>query len=201
MKHHPFAAKIILGIFRIHLYIFHRIKVEGLDKIPLDGPLIVACNHISNADPVALCGITSLRRKINILAKKELFKIPILGKLLIYGGAIPLDRQRQGGDIKALKSAFSVLKENRCLIIFPEGTRSKTGQRLPAKTGIAMFAHKTGAPVLAARIFNSNNWPKLGKIILKYGKSRKFEVKTGQDIHEAYAEFSEKVMDDIFEIE
>ncbi len=200
MKHHPFLAYCLLFWFRLHFRIFHRISVEGLEKIPTDGPLIVACNHVSNADPPALCGFTALKRKINILAKKELFKIPIMGKVLKWGGAIPLERAKSGGDLSALRNAFSVLKEERCLIVFPEGTRSKTGKRLKAKTGIALFAHKTGAPVLSARIFNSNNWLKLGKIILKYGKLRRFELKEGQDVREAYAEFSEKVMDDIFEI-
>ena len=200
MKHHPVVAALLLLLFRVHMRIFHRIDVQGLDNIPKDGPLIIACNHISNADPPALCGFTALRKKINILAKKELFSIPVVGTILKMGGAIPLDRKKDGGDVGALKAAFKILKEGRCLIIFPEGTRSKTGERLPAKTGIALFAHKTGAPVLSARIFNSNNWPKLGKIILKYGKLRRFEQKPGQDLKEAYAEFSEKIMDDIFEI-
>lgn len=200
MKHYPVVAALLLGWFRLHMRIFHRIHVEGLENIPKEGPLIVACNHISNADPPALCGFTALKRNINILAKKELFKIPVMGSVLRMGGAIPLERARAGGDLSALREAFSVLKEERCLIIFPEGTRSKTGARLKSKTGVALFAHKTGAPVLSARIFNSNNWPKLGKIILKYGKLRHFELKEGQDVREAYAEFSEKVMDDIFEI-
>lgn len=200
MKHHPIVAALLLGWFRVHMRIFHRIQVEGLENIPETGPLIIACNHISNADPPALCGFTALKRDINILAKKELFKIPVMGTILRMGGAIPLERSRPGGDLSALRDAFTVLKENRCLIIFPEGTRSKTGKRLKAKTGVALFAHKTGAPVLSARIFNSNNWPKLGKIILKYGKLRHFEPAEGQDVREAYAEFSEKVMDDIFKI-
>ena len=200
MKHHPFLASVILGFFRLYLRTFNRISVEGLENIPADGPLIVACNHISNADPPAICGFTGLKRKINILAKKELFSIPVIGKILIWGGAIPLDRQKAGGDLTALKNSLKILKEERCLILFPEGTRSKTGKRLKAKTGIALFAHKTGAPVLSVRIFNSNNWPKLGKIVLKYGKLRKFELKEGQPLDEAYAEFSEKIMDDIFEI-
>lgn len=200
MKHHPIVAALLLGWFRLHMRIFHRIQVEGLENIPETGPLIIACNHISNADPPALCGFTALKRDLNILAKKELFKIPVMGTILHIGGAIPLERSRPGGDLSALRDAFTVLKEKRCLIIFPEGTRSKTGKRLKAKTGVALFAHKTGAPVLSARIFNSNNWPKLGKIILKYGKLRHFEPAEGQDVREAYAEFSEKVMDDIFEI-
>lgn len=200
MKEHPILANIILFWFRLHFRLFHRIHVEGLENIPTEGPLIVACNHISNADPPALCGFTALRHKINVLAKKELFSIPIVGTVISLGGAIPLDRNKKGGDLGALRESLKVLKKGRCLVIFPEGTRNKTGKRIAAKTGIAMFAHKSGAPVLPARIFNSNNWLKLGKINLKYGKPRHFDLKEGQDVREAYAEFSEKIMDDIFEI-
>ena len=200
MKEHPVLAELILKCFRIHFRIFHRIKVEGIENIPKEGPLIVACNHVSNADPPALCGFTALRLKINILAKKELFSIPVIGTIIRLGGAISLDRHKKGGDIGALKESLTALKKKRCLIIFPEGTRNKTGKRIPAKTGIALFAHKSGAPVLPARIFNSKDWLKLGKITLKYGKLRRFELKEGQDVREAYAEFSEKIMDDIFEI-
>lgn len=186
--------------FRTFFRLFNRIEVEGLEKIPKEGALIVACNHLSLADPPAVCGFTGLVRKVSIIAKKELLSIPLIGPFLQKGGAIFVDRSKEGGDMGALRASLSVLRKGGCFVIFPEGTRSKDGKRLPAKSGVALFAHKTGAPVLAARIFNSNNYTKLGKIVLKYGNMRKFEVKDNMDLKQAYAEFSEKVLDDVFAI-
>jgi len=156
---------------------------------------------MSLAGPPIICGFTAVARRVNIIAKKELFSIPVIGPFLHRGGAIPVDRSRSGGDLGAMRASISVLKHGGCFVIFPEGTRSSDGKRLPAKSGISLLAHKTGAPVLTARIFNSNNYTKLGKIVLKYGKVRRFEIKEGQDIKKAYLEFAESVMDDIFAID
>ena len=133
------------------------------------------------------------------MAKKELFSLPVVGWLFLRWGAIPVDRAREGGDLGALRGSLAALKSGGCLIIFPEGTRAK-GRKLPAKSGVAFLAHRSGAPVLTARIFNSDNFLKLGKITIKYGSVRRFEPPARADLKAAYAQFSESLLSDIFSI-
>ncbi|HNW43069.1 MAG TPA: lysophospholipid acyltransferase family protein [Elusimicrobiales bacterium] len=193
------SLDLVFWFFRIFFRIFNSITVIGLETVPRTGPLIIACNHLSNVDPPALLSHTALVRRVNVMAKKELFSIPVLGWFILRWGAIPVDRAKAGGDLGALRGCLAALKREGCLTIFPEGTRAK-GRKLPAKSGVAFLAHKSGAPVLTARIFNSDNFLKLGKITIKYGTVRRFEPPAGADLKTAYAQFSESLMSDIFSI-
>lgn len=198
-KERPFLLLLVYGFFRTFLRLANRVKVRGLENVPPSGPLIVACNHLSNVDPPALLSYLALVRLPNIIAKKELFSIWPLSYFLPRWGAIPVDRARAGGDLGALRGCLTALKRGGCLVIFPEGTRAK-GRVLKPKAGVALMAHKSGAPVLCARIFNSENYLKLGKITIKYGALRTFEPPADGDLKAAYARFSEAVMADIFSI-
>ena len=191
------SLDLVFLFFRTWFRIFNRIEVIGLEKVPKEGPLIIACNHLSIADPPALLAFTALARRVNVMAKKELFSIPVLGWFILRWGAIPVDRKKEGGDRGALRGSLNVLKKNGLLTIFPEGTRAQ-GRKLQAKSGVAFLAHKSGAPVLTARIFNSDNFAKLGKITIKYGNITHFEPQ--EDIKAAYAQFSESLLSDIFSI-
>lgn len=193
------SLDLLFLFFRAVLRSFNAITVIGLEKIPATGPLIIACNHLSNIDPPALLSHTALVRRVNVMAKKELFSLPVLGWLFLRWGAIPVDRSREGGDLGALRGCLGALKNGGCLVIFPEGTRAK-GRKLPAKSGVAFLAHKSGAPVLTARIFNSDNFLKLGKITIKYDGVRRFEPPARADLKAAYAQFSEALLSDIFSI-
>ena len=194
-----FSLDLLFYFFRVYFRVFNSVTVLGLENIPRTGPLIIACNHLSNVDPPVLLSNTALVRKVNVMAKKELFSIPVMGWFIQRWGAIPVDRARAGGDLGALRGSLGALKKDGCLVIFPEGTRAR-GRKLPAKAGVAFLAHKSGAPVLTARIFNSDNFLKLGKITIKYGKVRHFEPAAGADLKAAYAQFSESLMSDIFSI-
>lgn len=194
-----FLLRPVLFLLRLYFRIFNRLEIIGMEKIPLTGPLIIVANHVSNADPPAILSHVIPYRPTGVLAKKELFSIPVLGRLLKSWGAIPLERAKEGGDLSALRAALQVLNSGRCLVLFPEGTRAK-GRTLKPKPGVALLAAKTGAPVLAARIFNAENFSKLGKISIKFGNLRSFNAETYGDRKEAYAEFSQTVMTDIFAI-
>ncbi|MEI7529223.1 MAG: lysophospholipid acyltransferase family protein [Elusimicrobiota bacterium] len=193
------SLDLVFLLFRVFFRLFNSIDVIGLERIPRTGPLIIVCNHLSLSDPPALLAFTALVRRVNVMAKKELFSIPVLGWFILRWGAIPVDRGREGGDLGALRGSLGALKKDGCLVIFPEGTRAR-GRKLPAKAGAAFLAHKSGAPVLTARIFNSDNFLKLGKITIKYGTVRRFEPAAGADLKAAYAQFSESLMSDIFSI-
>ena len=101
--------------------------------------------------------------------------------------------------MSALRGGLDALKNGVCLVLFPEGSRAK-GRQLKPKLGVAMLSHKMGAPVLPARIFNAENFSKLGKITIKFGNPRSFDTTAAGDRKEAYAEFSQTIMSDIFAI-
>lgn len=107
---------------------------------------ILACNHMSNMDPVML--ELNFVRKHRILAKKELFKNKFFGKILNQLGAISVDRQ--ANDTAAVKQIFSALNKKKSVLIFPQGTRAKTPliEGETAKEGMAMFSIRTGTPIL-----------------------------------------------------
>lgn len=124
--------------------LFHPIKVVGKKNIP-KGKAILICNHYSNSDVVVLG--TSIFRRQYFLAKKELFNKKFNSWFLKRMGAIPIDRQSI--DLKAIKSCLNLLKKDKLLTIFPEGTRNKTEEALlEIKNGAGMIAIKSGAPIV-----------------------------------------------------
>jgi 1-acyl-sn-glycerol-3-phosphate acyltransferase len=113
-----------------------RMEVSGLEHLPLEGPLLLAGNHDSYWDPIAI-GMAGLpRRQIKALAKHTLWK-PVIGKVLDGMGQIPINRG--AGDLGALERAIEELKAGACIGVFPEGTRSK-GRELRARSGFGRLA-------------------------------------------------------------
>jgi 1-acyl-sn-glycerol-3-phosphate acyltransferase len=148
-----------------------RVRIEGaLDEIPREGPVILAANHISNADAVILGAwlTKSLGRRIHWLGKKEMFDWPVVGYVARNGGIHPVDRG--AADVDAFRTAERVLREGHILMIFPEGTRSPTGELQKPKDGLAMLALRTGAPIVPIGISNTDRvWPK-GKLLPRPGR-------------------------------
>ena len=114
-----------------------RLEVEGLEHIPEHGPVLLAGNHDSYWDPVAVGIAARPRRQIRALAKLELWKFPGLGPVLNGMGQIPIDRG--AGDAHALDKAISELRRGSCIGVFPEGTRS-LGRTLRARSGFGRLA-------------------------------------------------------------
>jgi 1-acyl-sn-glycerol-3-phosphate acyltransferase len=113
-----------------------RLEVSGLEAVPLEGPVLMAGNHDSYWDPVAV-GIAGMpRRQIRALAKITLWK-PVIGRILDGMGQIPINRG--AGDQGALDAAITELRRGACIGVFPEGTRS-LGRELRARSGIGRLA-------------------------------------------------------------
>ncbi|MCL4458384.1 MAG: 1-acyl-sn-glycerol-3-phosphate acyltransferase [Chloroflexi bacterium] len=129
-----------------------RLSCQGVENVPKHGSLILVSNHLSALDPLVL-GL-ACPRPINFLAKKELFRIPVLSFLFRHLGTIPLDRATQ--DIEAARMAFQVLRQGGILGIFPEGTRSTSGEMRPFRTGVANFALKLKVPILPVAIVGTD---------------------------------------------
>jgi 1-acyl-sn-glycerol-3-phosphate acyltransferase len=114
-----------------------RLEVSGLGHLPSSGPVLVAGNHDSLWDPIAIGTAGLKRRQIQALSKSSLWKNALVGKVLDGMGQIPIDRGT--GDIGALERAISELRAGACIGIFPEGTRSR-GRELRARSGLGRIA-------------------------------------------------------------
>ncbi len=114
------------------------------ENIPKEGAFILASNHISLADPQFVGSAVS--REIHFLAKKELFRNRFFAKLLTRLNTHPVNRT--GFDKKVLETAVDVLQAGEPIVIFPEGTRGRNGELLPARPGIGMIARTAGVPVV-----------------------------------------------------
>lgn len=187
--------KLIFGIF---FKLFFRAEIKGLENVPRDGAMILAANHMSNWDPPLLA--TFLFRPVSYMAKVELFKNPIFGRAISACHAFPV--KRGAADRGAIKAAIDVLKQGKCLGLFPEGTRSRTGQMKKAEAGVGLIASMTKSPVVPAAIIgtdkifaNGGHFPKL-KVI--YGEPMQF---TGDRKNKEELEaFSQSIMDKIYEL-
>ncbi len=174
-------VRMIALVARIGSRLFANVRVDGLERIPRTGAVILAANHISNADPVLLGAyITPAlhRRRIHWLGKKELFDWPLFGWLAAHGGVHPVDRAT--ADVEAYRLATRILEAGFVLLIFPEGTRSPTGTLQEAKDGTATLALRTGAMILPIGISNSDAvWPKGRKLPGPFPR-RTIQVRIGE---------------------
>ncbi len=138
-----------------------RVQVQGLEHVPRRGPLIVASNHLSLADPPIITAVVP--RRIVWMAKKELFDIPGLGLAFHLFGCLPV--RRFEADLGALREARRVLERGLALGMFPEGTRSGRPGMNRAWPGTALLALQTGAPVLPVGIMGSEHIRLPGDIV------------------------------------
>lgn len=135
-----------------------RLEAAGLDALPAEGPVLLAGNHDSYWDPVAV-GVAAVgRRQVQALAKSELWKVPGLAPLLDGMGQIPIDRGV--GDVGAMQRAIEELRRGACIGVFPEGTRSK-GHKLRARGGLGRLAEAVPeAELVCAAITGTTEIPR-----------------------------------------
>jgi len=126
------AKFFLLAFYRV----VYRMRVVGLERVPREGPMLVASNHASHLDPPAV-GI-SMPRPVRIMAKKELFSVPVLGWLISGLGAIPVSRG--GADRRAVETMGGLLRTGATVLIFPEGTRTLDGRLQEPKAGVGWLA-------------------------------------------------------------
>tara|TARA_B100000953_G_scaffold270426_1_gene240696 strand:- start:1522 stop:2145 length:624 start_codon:yes stop_codon:yes gene_type:complete len=147
------------------------------DKIPVEGPLIIAANHLSHIDPAFI--MTATKRPVSYLSKKEHFDSRLRRLIFKQVGVIPVDRE--AGGIEGLKEAIKILKNDGAIGIFPEGTRSKDGKMGQGKTGVARLAAMTGAAVVPVAIRQTDGvWPVSKRIPRPW---RKFYYKFGEPMY------------------
>lgn len=148
-----------------------RLRVVGVQNVPKDGPFILVGNHLNWTD-IPMIGLRVMRRT-HFMAKAELFQKAPLKWLWIGLGAFPVRRGEP--DRQAIKQAEEVLKAGQVLVIFPEGTRSKTHMMKEGLPGAALIALRSGAPVVPVGIYGSEQfklwhvWPFRTPITITYG--------------------------------
>ena len=148
---------------------FTRVSVEGLEHVPTGGALILAGNHISNADPPLVAGwlTPALGRPVHWMAKAEALEWPLAGWFMRQNGAFGI--HRGAADTEAFRLARAVLADGRVLGTFPEGTRSPTGALQRAKDGVTLLALRTGAPILPIGVSDTDRfWPR-GQTLWRFG--------------------------------
>jgi len=156
---------------------FFRIHAHDAENEPReeDGPYIICSNHTSNADPVFLCAATSEQQPC-FMAKKELFKVPVVNKIVKALGAFPVDRK--GADVGAIRKTIKMLEEGKCIGIFPQGHRFKgvDPRETEIKSGLGMIAVKAKANVLPCYIkMKKRKWALFRRVDVYIGKPIKFE--------------------------
>jgi len=197
----PPYPRFIAGLCRFGLQSIARVTVEGTEDLPTGGPLIIAANHMSNADPPFIGGwlAPALQHRPTFLAKDSLFKGP-LGLLIRSLGAEPV--KTGGSDIAAYRVAKGILDTGGVLAILPEGTRSFDGVMTQPRPGVSLLATRTGAPVLpvgisgtAKLIGREKTLPDIGtRIILRTGKPFHLTIPAGVDRRAALAEADIELM-------
>ena len=144
-----------------------RVKLVGLDKIDLSGTYIFMSNHVSNLDPPILCPL--IPRRTSILAKKEIWRIPILGKALDLAEIVPVERENRDAAIQSIRRAGEVMQHHINMTLFPEGTRSRDGRLLPFKKGPFHLAAETGFPIVPITILGTYEMMPKGNMIVRPG--------------------------------
>ncbi len=182
---------------RVFFKTFYNFKAEGLENIPKTGALIIAGNHLSNADPPAIGAFAGWGRDSRSMAKKELFAVPVLGWFFRRCGYISVDRKRTIGDFGALEGAIAALNRGESVVMFPEGTRSKTGKPQKPKSGIGFLVYKTGAQVLPVKVQGTFGWPWVRKIRVKFGHPITLQQDPALEPKAQYKQFANTIMESI----
>ena len=142
-----------------------RFRVSGADNIPNRGGVILCANHVRAVDCIFIPA--AIRRKPRFMAKKELFKTKPLAWLITALGAFPVDRSAPA-DMSAYKNVVDILKNGEALLIFAQGQRMKELSAESAKGGTALFALKTGVPVIPVGLVT--NYRLFSRIAVNVGK-------------------------------
>jgi len=190
------AHKIIAPIIRF----FQRVKAYGLENVPKDGGIIICSNHIAAKDVILIAA--ACPRQIRFVAKKELFKVPVIGWLIKKLDAIKLDRG--GGDVGAIKTTINLAKDGEIVSIFPQGHRypGVDPATTPIKNGAGMIAYHSACNVLPVSIVTKNDkYHLFGRVKIYFGKpisNDEFNFQNGGS--DEYRAATEKIFAEIIKL-
>ena len=166
MSFYSFAQRICLFFFKLYF----KFEVKGLNNVENSScGLVLISNHISYLDPVFL-GLF-LKRKLFFMAKAELFKVPILKKIIKKLGAFPVNRN--ASDSSAIRTAVEFVEKKNVVAMFPQGHRSKKIDSLKPKTGFVRIALKSKAKVVPCSLYYESFLPR-SRVYIYYGEAVNF---------------------------
>ena len=145
-----------------------RVTTEGLDRFDHSRSYIFMTNHVSNLDPPIQ--IPLIPRRTSVMVKKELFKVPILGKAMRMGALVPVDRGNRDAGIEAVRAARAVVEQGLNMTIYVEGKRSFDGKLLPFKKGPFYLAVECGVPVVPMTIVGTHYAMPKARFAIKPGR-------------------------------
>jgi 1-acyl-sn-glycerol-3-phosphate acyltransferase len=188
-----------------------RPTVEGIEHVPLSGPVVIASNHLSFADSVVIPVVAP--RKVVFLAKEEYFTGSGLKGWFIKTwftalGALPVERQTHRAAQEALDTAMTVLEAGGGFGIYPEGTRSRDGRLARGKTGVAWLALTADCPVVPVGITGTDriqpvgaSWPRPHRFTVVFGKPMTFPEHQGKaGSNRSRREVTDRIMAEIAEL-
>lgn len=205
------SYRIAWWCFRFMFATYFRLRVYHPERVPTDGPVILAANHASYVDP-PLVG-TGVERLVNILARDSLFRYPGFGAMLRSWHAVPVARDSSGA--AGLRAILDRLLAGGAILLFPEGTRTHDGNLLPARSGIGLVVIKSTAPVVPVRVWGTFEAygrhlriPRPRPVVVKYGRPMNFETLRAEGktctkarLKEIYQEVADEIMAAIAKME
>lgn len=203
-RYNPFVYRLVWLMAKLAYILYFRRRVFNAERVPKQGPVILASTHASFLDPPAVG--TAVYRPCNYLARASLFKNPLFGWFLGALGSVPVDRD--GGSASGLRTILDQLAQGYPVILFPEGTRSPDGQLQKGRTGIGLMVLKSGAPVVPVRLFGTfEAWgrqvrfPRPRRFDIKFGSIMRFEKQQAEArecskerLKELYQEITDEIM-------
>lgn len=172
-KWKKFVRKCTKGFLSGLYHIFYRLEITG--GVPEEGAYIICANHINYLDAAAVVLLN--KRKVNFVAKEDLFRFRILNWLAHIFDIIPIKRDMQ--DIEAMKRCLKIVKNGEVLGLFPEGTRKGLEKNGKAKNGAAYMAIKTGTPIIPVGIYGT--FKLFSKVYIHYGEPIDLSAYKGTD--------------------
>lgn len=143
-----------------------RYRVLGPGRV-LDRPAIYCLNHSSNIEPVVFfLVVRRLFPRLKIIYKKELRKLPVLGRCFEIARFVPIDRSNREQSARAIEQAAQQIRDGDSFIVFPEGTRSRTGELLPFKKGAFVLAIAAQAPLVPVALIGARDAMRKGSVVI-----------------------------------
>ena len=181
------GVALALGLSGIRYRVHHR------ERIPKNRAVVFCSNHESNVDPPVL--FQALHKRLHVLFKAELTKIPVLGPVMVAGGFVPVERDKREASMASIERAAASIRAGNSFLIFPEGTRSRTAELLPFKKGGFIMAIKAQAPIVPVAVSGGRSAMQKGSWFVR---PVMVDVKIGDPVETAGMSLDER--DELIEI-